>query len=129
MQKKEKKKAIYKNKNHFLLSLLCDLETKKKIIVYIRKVLNQSYKRKNDLPCLRPKRVKERREMVFSFFSYRESWKSSTTFNGKFWNFWPNFIHLKNIFSFFLFSRLLLSSYSICFCFLCAHLYVRMEGR
>lgn len=48
------------------------------------------------------RKEKERREMVL----YRDVEKSSMNLNGKFWNFWPNFIHLKISFFFSLFSRL-----------------------
>ena len=44
------------------------------------------------------KEAKEEEKKWFYMLLTEYNEKSSSTFNGKFWNFWPNFIHLKTFF-------------------------------
>ena len=68
-------------------------------------------------------KLRERKEKKEEKWSCIAMLSSSMNFNGKFWNFWPNFIHLKIFFS-----SSVVCLYSICFCFLCAPLYTLKEG-
>lgn len=77
-------KKDLKNKNHFLLSL--DLENARKRI-FIMSTTRWWWAR-------RKKRKRRKRNGFICEYSEKEF----NNLHGKFWNFWPNFIHLKTFF-------------------------------
>lgn len=88
-------------KHHFLLSQLQDrrsgvnkneikINWRKKKIVNTLKSIEKSWEQK--------KYTRERKEKKEEKWSCIAMLRSSMNFNGKFWNFWPNFIHLKIFF-------------------------------